>query len=197
MGKGQASSQPACSEAIAGQEPEATGPGAPGTPTPTQKAHVGTGVRAEGAGGNGGNGSLRSAHSSLTSRKTWCFHSTVWKVEENAEFIGKNQCPKGHSSRQRFSSLGVSAGEESLDLAGQASWAGRRTRAARAAWGAPGPSSAQRRVPQGGGLPRPPRPQARGGNHMQLGLFHFWGRPLRILSERFPSLLSELLASLP
>lgn len=93
MGKGQASS--ACSEAIAGQELEATGPGAPGTPTPTQKAHVGTGVRAEGAGGNGGNGSLRSAHSSLTSRKTWCFHSTVWKVEENAEFNWEESMPKG------------------------------------------------------------------------------------------------------
>lgn len=56
---------------------------------------------------------------------------------------------------------------------------------------------AQQSVPQGGGMPWPPRPRARGGNHIQLGLFHFWGRPLRILSERFPFPFLELLALLP
>lgn len=74
---------------------------------------MGTGVRVEGTGGDEGeNGSPRSPHSSLASRKTWCLHSAVWTVEENAEFNWEESMPR----RSRFQAAPPQPGGRALGV---------------------------------------------------------------------------------
>lgn len=116
-------------------------------------------------------GSLQSSHSSLASGKAWFLHSPLWKVEKNAEINQEELMPKGSESQAVLPKAGkLMPGRSHLiwPESGVMDWP--------EDLGQPG----QRRGLLGSveffprqRLPCPPHPQARGGNHIQLGLFYF------------------------